>query len=360
MVASSAQFADGIPSSATAQLVDIYARAGQRLADVVTKPFGGTARARTFNRARAAELKQQVDSVLTETRGFTVAFAGKAAESAFGRGLASARRQLMQAGVLPSKNAATDGSLEGSFSVIDRRTIATIAADLAISLDAALSDQAKAAQRFLRAASTTLVADSAISQVIADGAISGDLRGTFKAMRKLIAGGAVANGEMAADLAENYRKAGSQVIKVGRAEMTLKSYAEMLVITRTREATVHARHERLVSNGVDLVSIVGRVSENFCSAYMGRVFSITGRSERYPSLSELPGGGPPFHPRCSKSTRAYVEEFATDAQASMADTPNDAYIDTDREAVQKAFDRNGEMTRAAARQQKLAAAIAGE
>jgi hypothetical protein len=87
-----------------------------------------------------------------------------------------------------------------------------------------------------------------------------------------------------------------------------KDYAEMVARTQTRQATTIARHERLESNGVDLVSIVGRVSTNFCTAFLGQVFSLSGKSDKYPALSSLPGGAgpyppPPFHPHCSKSTR---------------------------------------------------------
>jgi hypothetical protein len=101
-------------------------------------------------------------------------------------------------------------------------------------------------------------------------------------------------------------------------------YAELVARTRTREAQVQARHERLGELGIDLVSIVGRISNSFCTAFLGQVFSLSGTSAKYPAYASLPGGGPPFHPNCSKSTRPYVEALATQAQAEQAETLPDA------------------------------------
>jgi hypothetical protein len=75
---------------------------------------------------------------------------------------------------------------------------------------------------------------------------------------------------------------------------------------------------------INLVTIVGKVSDNFCSAFLGMVFSLDGKSDKYPAYSELPGDGPPFHPSCSKSTRAFVPELATETQLDMADGLDDA------------------------------------
>jgi hypothetical protein len=337
-------FADGIPRSAEQVLVDVYQRAGQRIAAMVTNPTGGRAHARKFNRARAAVLGKQIDQVLKEVKGFTVAWAPQAASSAFARGLRDANSQLTQAGVRMDPR-----TLTGSFSVIDRRTVAVIAADMAVSLDAALSDQAKSARRVLRAISSTAVADSQVSEIIAAGAVSGDVRATYKAMRKAIADGAVASGELSAADVDSYRRAGQQIIRVGNADLTVRQYAQMLVRTRTRQATVQARHERLIQHDVRLVSIVGALSENFCTAYLGRVFSIDGSDDRYPSLAELPGGGPPFHPNCSKSTRAFIERFASTDQKRQAHVTDDRFVTTDRAEAQAVYDAKGELHNVARR-----------
>jgi len=319
-------YADGVPASARDVLVELYRQAAGRVQDAVLHPTGRTFRARRFTRARAAELIAQIDRVQAELKARTIAWVSDNAEKAYAAGQVSAVRQLEAAGLRRA-----DLPVTGSLSQVDRRTVAVIAADMAIDLEAAAGRQAASAQRFLRAAGQRIVPDSALSEVIAAGAITGDVRGTVRQMRGLLNLREI----------EDYRKAGQQLIEVGRATMSVRAYAEMLVTTRTREASVQGRHERLVANGRDLVSIVGRVSQNFCTEYLGRVFSITGASDRYPALAALPAGGPPFHPNCSKSTRAYIEEFASDEQRRQAVLPDRAMLTTDRNAAQRRFGAKG-------------------
>jgi hypothetical protein len=54
------------------------------------------------------------------------------------------------------------------------------------------------------------------------------------------------------------------------------------------------------------------------------VFSLSGKSDKYPAYAELPGGGPPFHPNCSKSTRPFIEDLASSKQLDQADGLDDA------------------------------------
>jgi hypothetical protein len=122
-------------------------------------------------------------------------------------------------------------------------------------------------------------------------------------------------------------------------EFGVGHYADMVARTKTRQATVTARHGRLEELGLDLVSIVGRVSQYFCTAFLGQVFSLSGKSEKYPAYSELPGGGPPFHPNCSKSTRPFVEELADERQMAAAEPLEDAgtLLGMDVSRAQRAF-----------------------
>lgn len=95
-------------------------------------------------------------------------------------------------------------------------------------------------------------------------------------------------------------------------------YAHMVATTKTREATCKARHERLKEQGIDLVTIVGKQSKYPCSQLLGKVFSLSGDHQKYPALSSL-GGGPPFHPNCSKSTAPFVEDLADEAALQAAE-----------------------------------------
>ena len=313
---------DSVPASAQAELVKIYEDAGKRIAATVMNPTGKTFDARGFTRSRAAALLAQVQATLGRTEAQTGQWVGKWVPYAYRKGLRDAIDQLKAAGVRKD-----DIPVTGDFSRVDERTVGVFAADIAAQLQAALNDQGEAATRFLRSSQQTIIDDVEISRTIAQAAVDGDWRSAVRELR----------GKLNVGQIEDYRKAGSQIISVGKAQMTVRSYAEMLVRTRLREATCRARNERLVANGRDLVTIVGRISANFCTEYVGRVFSITGATAEYPALSELPGGGPPFHPNCSKSTVVYIPEFATPAQERNARGLGDSFRTTDPAAAQRAF-----------------------
>lgn len=337
---SSLKFADGVSQNAQSILVKLYDDAATKISESVIRPFGKTADARKFTRARAATLIQQIERLRANVAEQTSVWLGGNVPTAYEKGLRTAEQQLKALG-LKSKNI----PVQGGFSRIDERTVAVIAADMAASLDAALGDQAKAAARFLRAAQQAITPDAEISRVIGQAAITGDMKQAVRDMRGLLNAAKI----------EDYRKAGQQIITVGAANMTVKAYSEMLVRTRLREATVHARHERLIANGNDLVTVIGRISENFCTEYVGRVFSITGESSEYPALAELPGGGPPFHPNCSKSTTAYIERFATPMQRRYSRGVPKALLTADAGKAQVAYDTKTGPDRARTRLEAIAA-----
>src|SRR5207248_2252057 len=47
-------------------------------------------------------------------------------------------------------------------------------------------------------------------------------------------------------------------------------------------------------------------------------------SDKYPAYASLPGGGPPFHPNCSKSTAPFIEALASKEQLDLAAGVDDA------------------------------------
>lgn len=76
--------------------------------------------------------------------------------------------------------------------------------------------------------------------------------------------------------------------------------------------------------------IDGRISNNPCTAFLGKVFSLKPGHPVYPALSSIQGGGPPFHPNCTKGISAYIPELASSAQAKAA------IPDADTAAIAKA------------------------
>ena len=94
------------------------------------------------------------------------------------------------------------------------------------------------------------------------------------------------------------------VDRAGRA-WSAESYAEMAVRTSAGRAQVAGTLDRLQDGGRDLVIISDAPQEcPACRPWEGRVFSISGRSTKYPPLSSATGL---FHANCRHVASAYIE-----------------------------------------------------
>jgi len=299
----------GVPREAGAEIVRLYRRAGREMKKMVMRPPGGTEKAIAFRRARAADLSRQIDAMLADLGKRTNRWIKANAREAYRTGIAAGIRQARAAGVTGEGSA-----FRGSFSVIDRRSVEVFAADIAADLQQSREAMGKRAKSLLRKTASIKLATSGeeialtevdIDRILAGGVIEG---APTKAIAEL-------RGELAA-------QAGETVSIIGKGgtvrDFEVGYYADLVVRTKTREATVKARHNRLGELGLDLVVIVGRTSENFCTAFLGQAFSLSGKSRKYPAYGGLPGGGPPFHPNCSKSTRPFIDELADAGQRRNA------------------------------------------
>ena len=58
----------------------------------------------------------------------------------------------------------------------------------------------------------------------------------------------------------------------------------------------------------DLVTFHALRGDNcpICSKIVGKVYSISGKSDQYPPLASLPNGGPPFHAKCRHVISPYI------------------------------------------------------
>jgi hypothetical protein len=298
-------FDSGVPRGQIDVLVRLYRDAQERLKQIVLNPPGGTEAAQAYRQAWAAQQIQQIQRMLASLDQHAANWVGENLPRAMIDGINRARTQAIEAGVSVPESPAG-----GSFSLIDHGTLRVFARDIHADLSNAGKSMGERASRLLRATAQNNLAERDINTILAGGVIEGRPADTIRKLRdefRRVAGDEIAittkNGNVI-----NY--------EVGY-------YASLVARTRTREATVHARHERLGQLGLDLVSIVGLVSKNFCTAYLGQVYSISGRSTKYPALSALPSHGPPFHPNCSKSTRPFVEELASEKQLDMAEGDDD-------------------------------------
>jgi hypothetical protein len=295
----------GVPQSASDVLVSYYREAARRLKAIVMAP--GNSNSADFRRAHGAMQLAQIDAEIQRLSKLASAWIEPNLRAAMEDGIALGNRQLKEIGLLP------EGSpLAGSLSKIDRGTPSNLAIDTYKDLvTKAAGSMGVNAKNALRHTSQTLITESEINRILAGGVIEGQPAHTIR------------------ELKEALEKVGGGKVTIatkngGTIDYEAGGYARLVARTKTREATVKARHERLESEGIHLVSIVGRISKYFCTGYLGMVFSLDGKSDKYPSLDELPGKGPPFHPNCSKSTRPFIADLANAKELDMADGVDDA------------------------------------
>lgn len=97
------------------------------------------------------------------------------------------------------------------------------------------------------------------------------------------------------------------VDKAGR-NWNLQSYIDMALRTTCGQASVEGHIDQLQANGHDLVivSSSGSVCET-CAPWEGRVLSLSGQSDQYPSLSDATSEGHLMGPNCTHSLGIYLE-----------------------------------------------------
>jgi|SRR5690625_1062109 len=113
--------------------------------------------------------------------------------------------------------------------------------------------------------------------------------------------------EMSGQLMTQFADEGITGIRYSNGRtMKLDSYSEMVARTQTGNAARQANMNRLQEYGMDLVQISQHFpTSDLCEPYQGRVFSISGRSDRFPSLQDAIAGGL-YHANCMHSQAGYT------------------------------------------------------
>jgi hypothetical protein len=306
------QFSDsGVPHEQSKILADLFATAAKDVKKIVLHPPGKTASSQSFAQARAGQQLLELERIRQQLKLGTASWLSDRGnkESPLTKLAKEARKraeaQAIEAGIRPA-----GGILQGSFAQIDTGAVAVIArtiyADLGGKAANSLVDRG---QKIVRATAQQALDEKDINKLVAHGIILGQPTQTIKA------------------LTEDLRAVSGETVQLINVngepmEFDVRSYAETVVRTKTREAEQAARHERLVELGIDLVMIIGRVSDNWCTQFLGQIFSLSGNDDRYPALASLPSD-PPFHPRCSKSTRAIVADLTSAKVLSLAEPTED-------------------------------------
>jgi hypothetical protein len=87
----------------------------------------------------------------------------------------------------------------------------------------------------------------------------------------------------------------------------MRTYCEMHARTVCMEAHLQGAANRLVEQGHDLVKVSSHLGAcELCQPWQGKVLSITGKTEGYPTLEEAKAAGL-FHPNCRHAYGLYID-----------------------------------------------------
>ncbi|QOV90898.1 phage portal protein [Humisphaera borealis] len=283
----------GVSGPALDQLVSIYAGTQNKLKAIILDPKGRTQGSKDYRRLRASQQLSQVETILAGHGRLTQSWAGTNAPAAYTNGLNAAAVEVAELRVNPAGS-----PVSASFSRIDRDAVEILARDIATDLDKANGALKEQADFIVTQTSQRAIDESKLNRILAGGIIEGEPEAAIRELRDALK---AAIGDQISIPTRNG----------GTMQFDTAHYARLVAVTKTREVMEKARHNRFQQSGIDLVRVVGTFSGNFCTAYLGMVFSLSGGDSTYPSIDRLPRGGPPFHPFCGKSTRAFIPELAS-------------------------------------------------
>jgi len=291
---------DKIDERIIQQAIRMYEEQARRLSTIVFQGPGSNNPNQEWTHARASVKYAQIQTEIDRLQRSATDWTSHAMSTSLRVGINNAQSQLVKSGIVNPK-----AKVDMSFAVLDRSAVKVVATDAADDFEKAAISMGDNAKTALRRMAATGVTNAEVNKIIAGGIISGKPTEAIRELRETLR-------KVHGDFVTITNKNGGQTtFKVGY-------YAEMVARTKTREAVVTARHETFRNRGIDLVKITGSDSANFCTAFVNKVYSLSGNDPEYPSINVLPGDGPPFHPNCTKSTSPFSRAIASDAQLRAA------------------------------------------
>lgn len=268
-----------------AQLTKLYRTSMEEISSLVTE---GTA----FQRGRTRVLIRKVSDALRPLDRATAKWAGDLIPRAHDRGAADVVRGLRSIGYR--------GPLSTEFVGVHERAVEVIARSVERDLGRATRRAEGMVGRMLKRTQQAVVEQHFLDTEVGKSIVKGGTRRELsKALGQLFS--------RASDRDGMLRIADGQLVRAGSKWLPLDYYTELVARTATRQATVQGTIDRLSDNGLDLTEVVGpRDTCEICQEFVGQVYSISGKSDTYPPLSEAMGG-PPYHPNCEHGLGAFVE-----------------------------------------------------
>ena len=231
--------------------------------DIVDEIVGAT----NFGVANRKAILKQIEAILAEL--------GTDVESFLETELPKYYKTGADDAVVQLRNAGVDVSVSEGFNRIHKDAIVALVDDTAEAFGESLTGVARSARLLLGKA-----VREAITARIATSIISGD---ALRDIKLMIVGLLQQQGLDA-------------LIDRGGHKWTLDRYAEMLFRTKAVEARNRGLANRMVENGYDLVQVSNHNTDHeACRVWEGKILSISGESEGYPTVAEAEIAGL-FHP----------------------------------------------------------------
>jgi len=269
-------------------IVDLKERARQRLVS--------DGRRLTAEAQRARILERDLAEVMLNLNEKSARWIAENIPSAYVQGVRKSNASMREAGI---RFTATGGAQ------IHQHALEVLIADMDDVLRAANEQIVRSFKAVVRRTQLSAALDKAVTKEVALGVSAG------KTGREVSA--AITN-----RLIDEF---GDGPIRIGGRTFSADSYAAMVARTKTAEAASIGTMNRLAEEGLDLVVVSAHGADDACGYYEGRVFSMSGTSDKYPSVRELPNGGPPFHPTCRHHLLPSVEDLASKRDQERAEKP---------------------------------------
>lgn len=244
-----------------------------------------------FGKRNRRAILAQIENILEELGADVQDFLEKELPEYYKSGADDAIEQLEYVG--------GDINVKRGFNRIHQQAIIALIDETALSFGDTLTGVGRSARRILDKATKEM-----ITQKLAEGEIGGKATRDIRLMVKGV-------------LQEEGLDA--LVDKAGR-RWTLDRYSEMLLRTKAVEARNRGLINRIVENGHDLVQVSSHpTSCPLCAPWQGKILSITGVDDRYPSLATAEKAGL-FHPNCKHAINVIDIELAKKTKAYNATT----------------------------------------
>jgi len=285
---------EGWGEQAANALADLYTQAAKLVAEITDQRLLRDRRILTAEARRARALLIEVEQILQQLDADTAAWISSIIPKGYRTGLARANTGLSEIGL---RVGSVPFDLQFHGNAIDLLMLDTQDRLLEVT-----DGMLKRYRLTLRRLQTSDVLNQKISETLATNRIAGQtIDQTARAIKKQI-------------LAEY----SDTPFTINGKQWDAGTYARLVARTKSLEAASKATVNRMVETGNDLVMVTAHGAEDGCGVYEGRVFSISGTSDTYPPLNDLPNGGPPFHPNCRHNLAPYVDKFASGSERRRA------------------------------------------